>query len=141
MSQTPHDLQFELAKARQDTEDYACKRIEQWLGKHPRQPAETAFTAGPMRNLARAIEDALLAAANPLQTAVLASMSWLGAEAFATSIREDIIERTGKAVSIGALYTILNWLEDRGTITSTEVGPTNIRGGRTKKLYRLAVGP
>lgn len=44
------------AAERQAAEKWLCERLEAWLAESPRRPAATAFTAGPLRNLARSIE-------------------------------------------------------------------------------------
>lgn len=61
----------------------------------------------------------------------------LGEEAHGARIREVIEERTGREVSPGAVYTVLNRLE-AGDLVSSEVGDTTpARGGRRRKLYRV----
>ena len=42
-------------------ENYISSRIQSWLKESPRRSADTAFTAGPVREMARAIEDACCA--------------------------------------------------------------------------------
>jgi PadR family transcriptional regulator, regulatory protein PadR len=58
-------------------------------------------------------------------------------DAYGTTIRSQIEERTGKSVAIGALYTALDRLERKGYVTSTLSDPTPQRGGRAKRLFRL----
>ncbi len=53
------DEEFVRADERQRHEEWLCRRLSDWLAENPRRPAHTAFTAGPMRNLAREIEAAL----------------------------------------------------------------------------------
>jgi DNA-binding PadR family transcriptional regulator len=61
----------------------------------------------------------------------------LGDEAFGVSMRESIEERTGRTVSIGAIYTALGRLEDRGLVRSRTEEPGG-RPGRPRKYYRLS---
>jgi len=68
---------------------------------------------------------------------ILFSVLQLEGEAYGVSIREDIEERTGRSVSIGAIYTTLGRLEDRGLVRSREETPQG-RTGRPRKHYALS---
>ena len=68
---------------------------------------------------------------------ILFALVALGDTAYGASVRREIEERTGRAVSAGAVYTILDRLETRGLVDSHEGEPTHERGGRRKKHYRL----
>lgn len=67
---------------------------------------------------------------------ILFSVLHLEDEAYGVTIRESIEERTGRAVSSGAIYTALGRLEERGLVTSDE-GPTTPGPGRPRKYYAL----
>ncbi len=72
---------------------------------------------------------------------VLLALVRLGAEAYGVSIRDEIEERTGRDVALGAVYTTLLRLEDKGFVATRLGDPTPQRGGRRKKFYRpLAAG-
>jgi DNA-binding PadR family transcriptional regulator len=72
---------------------------------------------------------------------VLLALVRLGAEAYGVSIRDEIEERTGRDVALGAVYTTLLRLEDKGLVATRLGDPTPQRGGRRKKFYRpLAAG-
>lgn len=58
-------------------------------------------------------------------------------EPYGAAIRREIEERTGRDVSIGALYATLARLEDKGLLRSEATAPKPVRGGRARKLYRL----
>lgn len=60
------------------------------------------------------------------------------AEAYGVSIRETIRRRTGRTVSTGAVYTTLDRLREHGLVDSWIGDPTGERGGRRRRLYRLA---
>jgi PadR family transcriptional regulator PadR len=60
-----------------------------------------------------------------------------GSDAYGVSICEDITARTGRGVSLGAVYKTLERLEDKGLVSSRVGDPTPARGGRRKKHYRL----
>ncbi|MGH7540395.1 MAG: PadR family transcriptional regulator [Gemmatimonadota bacterium] len=68
---------------------------------------------------------------------VLFSVLQLEGEAYGVSIREIIEERTGRTVSIGAIYTTLGRLEERGLVRSRTEEPQG-RTGRPRKYYRLS---
>ena len=71
------------------------------------------------------------------QLILLALVALPEEQAYGVPIREKIEQRTGKAVSTGAVYTALERLTSRGLITSELGEPTSERGGRRKRLYRL----
>jgi PadR family transcriptional regulator PadR len=72
-----------------------------------------------------------------LETLALAALARLGPDAYGVSIREEIEERTGRAVSVGSLYKALHRLETRGLVKTTVGEPTSVRGGRAKKHVRI----
>lgn len=58
-------------------------------------------------------------------------------DAYGVTIRSEIEERTGRAVSHGAVYTALERLRGRGCVSARWGEPTPERGGKRKKYYRL----
>jgi PadR family transcriptional regulator, regulatory protein PadR len=60
-----------------------------------------------------------------------------GDDAYGTTIRDEIEDRTGRSVSLGAMYTALDRLEEKGLVSSWTGGATTNRGGRAKRFYRL----
>jgi PadR family transcriptional regulator PadR len=58
--------------------------------------------------------------------------------AYGAAIRTELLERAGRDVSPGAIFTTLERLEARGLVTSTYGEPTQERGGRRKRFYRVA---
>jgi DNA-binding PadR family transcriptional regulator len=72
---------------------------------------------------------------------VLLAVVRLGESAYGVSIADEIGSRTGREVSLGAVYKTLERLEDKGLVAGRVGQPTAERGGRRKKLYRvLAAG-
>jgi DNA-binding PadR family transcriptional regulator len=72
---------------------------------------------------------------------VLLALLRLGAEAYGVAIRDEIEERTGRRVTLGAVYTTLLRLENKRLVATRLGEPTPQRGGRRKKFYRpLAAG-
>lgn len=61
----------------------------------------------------------------------------LGAEAYGMSVRREIAERTGRDVSIGAVYATLDRLAEKALVKAEIGEPTAERGGRAKKSYRV----
>src|ERR1051326_7864158 len=68
---------------------------------------------------------------------VLLAIVRLGERAYGVPIRHEIERRTGRRVSIGALYSTLDRLEDKGYIHSWFSDATPQRGGRSKRYFRL----
>jgi PadR family transcriptional regulator, regulatory protein PadR len=68
---------------------------------------------------------------------VMLAIVRLGEEAYGVPIRLDIERRTGRALTVGALYRTLDRLEDKGYITSAFSDPTPERGGRSKRYFTV----
>jgi DNA-binding PadR family transcriptional regulator len=57
--------------------------------------------------------------------------------AYGAAIRQEIHARSGRDVSINAVYTTLDRLESKGFLKSWVGDPTPQRGGRRRKFYEL----
>jgi DNA-binding PadR family transcriptional regulator len=68
---------------------------------------------------------------------VLLGVLRLGSEAYGAAIRQEIHARSGRDVSINAVYTTLDRLESKGLLKSWIGDPTPQRGGRRRKFYAL----
>jgi DNA-binding PadR family transcriptional regulator len=68
---------------------------------------------------------------------VLLAVMRLGPEAYGVTIRQEIEERTGRSVSVGAIYPTLDRLEKKGFVSSHIGEPTPERGGRSKRHFKL----
>ncbi len=69
---------------------------------------------------------------------VLLGVLRLGDEAsYGAAIRQEIHARSGRDVSINAVYTTLDRLESKGLLKSWIGEPTAQRGGRRRKFYAL----
>ena len=66
---------------------------------------------------------------------VLLGVLQCGKEAYAVPICREIHTRTGRNVSLGAVYKTLDRLEAKHLVRSTLGGATAERGGRAKRLY------
>jgi PadR family transcriptional regulator PadR len=56
---------------------------------------------------------------------------------YGAAIRQEIHARSGRDVSINAVYTTLDRLEGKGLLKSWVGDPTPQRGGRRRKFYAL----
>ena len=56
---------------------------------------------------------------------------------YGAAIRQEIHARSGRDVSINAVYTTLDRLESKGLLKSRVGDPTPERGGRRRKFYAL----
>jgi DNA-binding PadR family transcriptional regulator len=72
-----------------------------------------------------------------LELAALLSVARLGEEAYGLAIRRDLAERTGRDYSVGAVYTTLQRLEDKGLLKSRTSEPLPVRGGRSRRHFTL----
>jgi DNA-binding PadR family transcriptional regulator len=70
------------------------------------------------------------------QTVLLAILR-NGDNAYGVSIRDEIAACTAREPSAGALYTTLDRLEDKGLVSSTMGNPTPLRGGRSKRFFKV----
>ena len=68
---------------------------------------------------------------------VLLGVLRLDQDAYGAAIRQEIHARSGRDVSINAVYTTLDRLERKGLLRSWVGDPTPQRGGRRRKFYAL----
>jgi DNA-binding PadR family transcriptional regulator len=68
---------------------------------------------------------------------VLLGVLRLGEQAYGAAIRQEIAARSRRDVSINAVYTTLDRLEQKGLLRSWVGEPTPERGGRRRKFYEL----
>ena len=71
------------------------------------------------------------------QQLVLMGVLRLGDAAYGAAIRQEIHARSGRDVSISAVYTTLDRLEAKGFLSSWIGAPTAQRGGRRRKFYAM----
>ncbi|MGC3946868.1 MAG: PadR family transcriptional regulator [Chryseolinea sp.] len=58
-------------------------------------------------------------------------------EAYALKVAESFERQTGRNVSIGAVHSTLERLEDKGFVTSEMGDATAVRGGRRKRIFTV----
>jgi PadR family transcriptional regulator, regulatory protein PadR len=68
---------------------------------------------------------------------VLLALVCLRENAYGVTIRREIVERAGREVSIGAVYTTLDRLVGKGYVTSRMGEATPERGGRAKRYFKI----
>ena len=72
-----------------------------------------------------------------LEHIILLALVRLQENAYGMTVRREIEARTGRNISIGAVYATLERLEAKGYISSFTGEPTPERGGRAKRLFRV----
>lgn len=72
-----------------------------------------------------------------LELAALLTVARLGDDAYGLAVRRDLAERTGRDYSVGAVYTTLQRLEDKGFLTSHASDPLPVRGGRSRRHFTI----
>ena len=68
---------------------------------------------------------------------LLTAAARLGEDAYGAAIRKEIEETTDRRCSIGALYTTLDRLEEKGFLKTWMGEATPQRGGRAKRMVRV----
>jgi PadR family transcriptional regulator, regulatory protein PadR len=68
---------------------------------------------------------------------VLMALVRLGPEAYGVTIRKEISMRLGRDANVGAVYTTLDRLEEKGFVTSRWGERTPQRGGRAKRHFEI----
>jgi PadR family transcriptional regulator PadR len=61
----------------------------------------------------------------------------LGSDAYGVTVRLEIERRTGRSLSVGAVYSTLTRLEAKRYVSSETGEATAERGGRAKRHFRV----
>ena len=72
-----------------------------------------------------------------LELAALLAVARLGDGAYGLAVRRDLAARIGRDYSVGAVYTTLQRLEDKGLLTSHASDPLPVRGGRSRRHFAV----
>lgn len=72
-----------------------------------------------------------------LELAVLLSVVRLQADAYGLAIRRDLLARLERDYAVGAIYTTLKRLQDKGLLASHNGDPLPVRGGRSRRHYTI----
>jgi PadR family transcriptional regulator PadR len=68
---------------------------------------------------------------------VMLAVAHLGEDAYGINVQRHIKERTGRSTSIGAIYTTLSRLHEKGLVRFDLSAPQPVAGGRARKMFRL----
>jgi DNA-binding PadR family transcriptional regulator len=69
---------------------------------------------------------------------VLLTIAILDGQAYGVSIIDEIEQRLGRNVSLGAIQTVLKRLEEKGLVSSAFGEATKVRGGKRKRYYTIS---
>ena len=72
-----------------------------------------------------------------LELVILLAVARLGDDAYGLAIREDVSDRTGHDYSVGAIYTTLDRLADKGLVSTRMSEPLPVRGGRARRHFKV----
>jgi DNA-binding PadR family transcriptional regulator len=73
-----------------------------------------------------------------LELMVLLAVVRLGDEAYGLAIRRDVSARAQHDYSVGAVYTTLERLEEKGLVSSHTTDPLPVRGGRSRRQFKIS---
>jgi len=73
-----------------------------------------------------------------MEELILLSVWKLQQDAYGLEIRKYLSDLLGEKLSVGAVYTPLRRLKKRGYLRSWDSEPTEERGGRSKRFYKLS---
>lgn len=88
-----------------------------------------------MLNDVKHIQDYYAPVVGEFEQLVLMALVRVGNGGYGASIRREIQERTGRDVSVGAVYVTLKRLETKKMVCSYTGSPTPRRGGRRRTHY------
>lgn len=71
------------------------------------------------------------------ESVVLLAVARLAADAYGMRIRREILTRTAREVSIGAVYATLDRLSAKGYVVSRDASGTPSREGRARRYFAL----
>jgi DNA-binding PadR family transcriptional regulator len=69
---------------------------------------------------------------------VMLALVRLGSDAYGATVCAEIEKRSGRGVSVSAVHTTLERLEQKGLVKSRIGDPTPQRGGKRKRHYDVA---
>ena len=72
-----------------------------------------------------------------LEQLVLLALLRLGQSGYGIAVQREIETRANRAATLGAIYSTLSRLEEKGFVASRVGDPSPVRGGRRKKLYKV----
>ena len=73
-----------------------------------------------------------------LEQLLLMALLRRGGDASGIDLREELLDRTGRTVLPGAIYTIMERLRSRNLVTAFSADRAPERGGRRRKYYSIS---
>jgi PadR family transcriptional regulator len=71
------------------------------------------------------------------EAATILAITRLADDAYGMRIRQELESRLGRRVSIGAVYTTLDRMKEKGYVRASVGESTPERGGRAKKYFKV----
>ncbi len=68
---------------------------------------------------------------------VLLALVHLGEESYGVTVRQELEQKSGKTISIGAVYATLDRLEGKNLISSRHSGADPARGGKPRRHFKV----
>jgi DNA-binding PadR family transcriptional regulator len=72
-----------------------------------------------------------------LELFVLVAVQRIGRDAYGVTIRREIVDRTGREVSMGSVYATVGRLSDKGLVEFEIADPEPVQGGRARRMVHL----
>ena len=72
-----------------------------------------------------------------LEQQVLLAVWQLGEDAYGLTVRDELLARAGRGLTVGAVYATLVRLERKGWVSSRLAEPTPVRGGKRKRFFAV----
>jgi PadR family transcriptional regulator PadR len=70
------------------------------------------------------------------QLALLAVLR-LGKDAYGARLREELSDQAGREATVSSIYITLTRLETKGMVASWMGEPTQVRGGKARRFFRV----
>lgn len=61
----------------------------------------------------------------------------LGKEAYGARLREELSSQAGREATVSSIFITLTRLETKGMVTSWMGEPTQVRGGKARRFFRV----
>jgi PadR family transcriptional regulator, regulatory protein PadR len=72
-----------------------------------------------------------------LELSVLLAVARLADDAYGLAVRQEVSKRLDREYSVGAIYTTLERLKEKGLLAARMAAPTPTRGGRARRHFRV----
>ncbi|HTV81924.1 MAG TPA: PadR family transcriptional regulator [Acidobacteriaceae bacterium] len=72
-----------------------------------------------------------------LELMILLTVIHLGDDAYGVPISRELEQQRGREVAVGSVYASLERMEAKGLVTSSLGDPTQERGGKARRYFRI----